>query len=125
MNSKNNPDVSEKLAELQQRYFEQLPTKIKEIESLWQNYNVDSPDDSFINSLYQHAHTLTGSSGTFGAEQLSREAKELAIFLKKILEQHKLPTTEDSEVISRIIHQIKEQAQNSIYLIEQNSHWQE
>lgn len=65
MPTENNTDISDKLAELQQRYYAQLPERINEIESLWQNYNIKSPDESLLNDLHRHAHTLMGLAGTF------------------------------------------------------------
>lgn len=127
MTTDKTPDISDKLAALQRRYYEQLPDKIHQMESAWQNYNADSHDQNLLEDLYRQAHTLMGTAGTFGAVNLSRAAKELDAFLKLVNENKTVPSEDEINVISRIIYHIKEQAEMAIHgtqLQNQDLHWQ-
>ncbi|MGD8525262.1 MAG: response regulator [Thioalkalispiraceae bacterium] len=122
MNTKATTDISAKLAEIKQRYYAQLPEKVSEIESAWQRYSQTPSESSILDDLYRLAHTLMGSASTFEATGLSRAAKGLDQYLKNIVEQQIVPSSEDRESISFLIYRIKEQAEMTIHSSRQDPH---
>lgn len=106
------PGVSEKLALAQEKYFSKLPEKMAEIDALWKKFNLASSDQlSVLTELHRQAHNLTGSAGTFGAEQLSNAAKELEQYTRAAMENKDNISQEESELIEQLIWLVKKQSQ--------------
>lgn len=102
------PDISEKISRLRENYLENLPHKIAEIEAMWQKF-VHSTSEQLIvlKQLFHLVHTLTGSAGTFGAEEISTSARQLEDVLKTFLERGHLPSKLDYDLIEDHIKRIK------------------
>ena len=79
--------VAKKLAALQLSFEQQLPGKIAEIEQLWKTFCRDKSYQTDLVDLHRMAHSLAGSSGSFGAEAISRVAQKLVQNLSPILKE--------------------------------------
>ena len=102
------PEIADKLALLHERYFEELPGKVAEIEAAWSKLDLHSPDPfSILDELYRHVHSLTGSAGTFGADELSNTAKELQQYLKKVIDSRNTISQNEYDLIERLITRVK------------------
>jgi multidomain signaling protein FimX len=103
---------AEKLAELKQDYCKKLPSKIAQIEQLWQKLRYFNWSDEAFQTLHLLAHTLHGSGKTFGFDELSEHAKNLEHYLKnKIQSAKQLDETEYQE-ISDLIQALANALQN-------------
>ena len=102
------PDIADKLALLHERYFEQLPGKVAEIEAAWSKLDLHTPDPfPILDELYRHVHSLTGSAGTFGADELSNTAKELQQYVKTVIDSRNTISQNDYDLIERLINLVK------------------
>lgn len=106
------PDIAEKLALLKEKYFEQLPNKVAEIEVLRGKLNSQSTEQlPVLKELYRHVHGLVGTAGTFGAENLSSVAKQLLQVLSTIIETENKISQDEKDSIERLIAMVKKQSQ--------------
>lgn len=109
---KDKQGIPDKLAELQARYFEQLPGKIAEIEATWQKFQLQTPSQfSVLNELYNYTHSLAGSAGTFGAHQLSSSARELGLVLRAVIDREDKISQAEIKKIDDLIQLVKNQSQ--------------
>lgn len=68
--------TKEKIKKLTLAYGEQLPIKAKEIDDAWLKFKAH-PEKEELQQLIRAAHTLTGTSGTYGYQVVSGVAKKL------------------------------------------------
>jgi PAS domain S-box-containing protein len=80
-------DVAKKLAALQLTFKQQLPDKISEIRHLWEALGQNTMNDAGLGNMHRMAHSLAGSSATFGAVTVSNIAQELEKALKLFLNE--------------------------------------
>ncbi|HHJ80686.1 MAG TPA: response regulator, partial [Candidatus Tenderia electrophaga] len=80
----NNNSVLEKLARLQRLFYEQLPDKLYQLETYWQQLR-QGEAEHVISDFHRAAHGLAGAAGTFGAITVGTVARELEMALKPML----------------------------------------
>jgi diguanylate cyclase (GGDEF)-like protein len=78
-------DIFGKLAALRKVYAENLPMKISQIESFAEKLMHQWNRETLV-ELHRLVHSLHGSAGTYGYQQLSHQAEELEGLLKNFLE---------------------------------------
>ncbi len=93
----------ERLTELQQLFYKQLPDKLCQIENLWQALLNKNPHEFTFSDLHRVAHSLTGSAGTFGAVTIGAIARDLELELKPLLD---LNDDLSAEIDSGLAHNI-------------------
>ena len=71
----------QKFSLLKTEYALQLPHKVSEIAQRWRELNHVWALENLI-ILHRNVHTLTGTSGTFGFNEISGLARHLEIILK-------------------------------------------
>lgn len=103
-----NPEISDKIRRLREKYLASLPQRMAEIEREWQQ--LVPPVTNEANSLkqiYLQAHSLTGSAGTFGVEEISKAARDLADSLKTVMEQDGDLSRQQYDLIERQLASLK------------------
>lgn len=75
-------------------YAAQLPEKLRQIEEACVGYQ-SRLDEEVLHALHRMVHSLTGSGATFGFAELSKIARVLEEYLKKIANQ-KLPASDEN-----------------------------
>ena len=65
--------VSNKIAELQQRYIGNLAGRLSSVESAWSSL-ADQASKAALDELHTHYHKLAGSAGMYGFAELSAVA---------------------------------------------------
>lgn len=89
------------LEKLKGDYKAQLPQKIEAVVSDWaslcQTWNADS-----MVILHRNVHSLIGTSGTFGFNDISKAARALEVFLKPLLEKKDQIQKIDEQLISSV-----------------------
>jgi diguanylate cyclase (GGDEF)-like protein len=93
-------NIDSKLQELSVQYAKKLPAKIDTIQKYWLKLKSDW-NDSAWDDLYREVHNLTGSAGTYGYHQLSKDARTLVELLKK--HKEKVPNENQFDDIDDII----------------------
>jgi len=98
-----------KLKALSDDYAAQLPDKLAQIETHWEQLSKLDWDEQGFQLLHRMVHSLTGSGKTFGFPALSDAARNLEAFLKQIAESEAVPNEEQSKQIHSMIsvlHQV-------------------
>lgn len=77
--------LQEALAALNRLFSEKLPSKLMEIEVALAQFEDNPVDVETIALLHRLLHTMSGSAGTFGYEDLGRRSRELEVRIKTLL----------------------------------------
>ncbi|MGM9452305.1 diguanylate cyclase [Legionella bozemanae] len=98
--------IHNRLQELFLNYSRNLPNKIKQINQTWQELITCFNSENFI-IFHRQVHSLCGSAGTYGYSEVSKAARELEIYLKKLLGKTLL-SEEEQQIISQLLMNIKD-----------------
>lgn len=98
--------IHNRLQELFLNYSRNLPNKIEQINQTWQELITRFNSENFI-IFHRQVHSLCGSAGTYGYSELSKAARELEIYLKKLLGKTLL-SEEEQHIISQLLMNIKD-----------------
>lgn len=99
-------NIQTKLQKLFVMYTKSLPEKLAQIDQYWQAQRYAFDAEKF-KDFHRHIHSLCGSAGTYGYKEGSQAARQLEVYLKKLLGASAL-TAFDREVITQFILQLKE-----------------
>ncbi len=83
MDSNFSAELQTRLAELQEIFHQQLPGKIDELQTIWQELRDNWTKES-LSQLHHRCHSLAGNAGTFGAHEISQQARTLEQHLKRL-----------------------------------------
>lgn len=97
--------MQSKLDELTKIYTKNLPDKIHHIETTWKAQK-KCWDLTQFQDFHREVHSLCGSAGTYGYQELGAAARQMEIYLKTILDNEIL-TTEDCEKVEQYLNQLK------------------
>lgn len=97
--------LQKKLHDLFVIYSKKLPDKIAQIEHQWQEL-LSKWDKLLYQNLHRDVHSLCGSAGTYGYNEVSKKARELEVYLKALLDNNSI-TQDEQKNISSLIDQIK------------------
>ncbi len=95
------PHKANKFYQLQQKYIQQLPNKLTQIQQHWQAWKTQYQADD-VEAVKRLVHSLAGSAGTFHFSQLSEQARLLEQYLFA-LTTDKLSDTQEQEIESAFI----------------------
>ena len=73
--------LEDELQKLKKSYVEYLPEKIKEIQNLWNN-QVNNGQPETLEELHIMIHSIAGSAGTFGFDDMGKVAHSADNILK-------------------------------------------
>ncbi len=99
-----------RLQALQRQYSQELPNKIQQLESMWQQFSSQG-EQQILDSLLHIAHNLTGSGAVYGYHQISKIARELEQVLTEIQESRRTPDAEEQLLIEHYIQALHLTAQ--------------
>lgn len=77
--------LQEKLRELELIFADRLPGKIREIRETMANCFAAEPGAESLHTLYRLLHSLAGSAGIFGFQELGQRARTLEIEFKSLI----------------------------------------
>ena len=95
-----------KLNIMQDKFKASLPVRLAEIQKVWASIKVSTDNRDLLEALHRLTHTLTGSAGTFGYTQLSRDSRALDILLKGFVKQENVNYEENSRQIDEMIDEL-------------------
>lgn len=101
----------DKLIALQKSFKDQLPDKVNQIETFWQQLIDRETSGPLLIDLHRAVHSLSGSVGSFGAMALSNIAREFEQTLQPLLakDRHYISNTEKQR-INFLLIQLKQAA---------------
>ncbi|WP_423679253.1 diguanylate cyclase [Undibacterium sp. WLHG33] len=77
--------LQEKLRKLEEVFLQKLPSRFDEITGALGQYVHNPHDKESLAALHRHLHTMAGSAGTFGFEELGVQARVFESRLKPLL----------------------------------------
>jgi len=77
--------IDNELIRLRQQYLNGLNDRVNEIEKLFRQLRSNAWDSQTLSDLQVRAHSLAGSGGTFGFDDISQKARNLDTYLKDCL----------------------------------------
>lgn len=93
-----------KLNAMQDKFKAGLPARLAEIQQAWKQVQAIADGDESLAILHRLLHTLTGSAGTFGYQQLSRDSRALEILLKGLVSLADISDDEHRLQIQEVIN---------------------
>jgi chemotaxis protein histidine kinase CheA len=102
----------DRIAALKEEFTYKLPEKLKEIEQLWSTLQSDW-STTHLKALHLKVHSLSGSAGIYGFNQLSADAKEIDLFLRNFIDQAP-PTDSEKEFIGGKILKLRKDIKESM-----------
>ncbi|MEN9226271.1 MAG: SpoIIE family protein phosphatase [Thermostichus sp. HHBFW_bins_43] len=102
-------EFQQQLEALRVAYQEQLPGKIDQLVTLWRHYQQGFPDLTLFRDFYRAAHTLAGSSSTYGFDKVSSLTRQLEHLCKPWVEAAALPEPSTLQAIERGLEQLQQQ----------------
>ena len=98
--------IKEELGKLRDNYKAELPTKISQISSIWENIKSSAWENTKLLELHKCTHNLAGSGRTFGFAEISTVALKLDNAIKPLIETNNAPNIDSIAAIERIIKQL-------------------
>jgi chemotaxis protein histidine kinase CheA len=80
-------EVDRELAELRKAYARELPEKVLRIETACESFFSQGWDVDRCTAACRSAHSLAGSSGTYGFGELGKIAKSLEVLIQSSLDR--------------------------------------
>ncbi|MBI4690434.1 MAG: diguanylate cyclase [Nitrospirae bacterium] len=77
-------ELKKKLASLRETYLRQLPEKIEHLEDCW-NRILNGYNENDLKDLHRLAHSIAGSSSSFGYTEIGRTARSLESVFKNLI----------------------------------------
>jgi CheY-like chemotaxis protein/HPt (histidine-containing phosphotransfer) domain-containing protein len=89
-----NAELESKLRRLTHVYAQELPAKLLEIANRWINLKSDWHQET-AKELYREVHSLSGSSGSYGAPELHLQARNLESKISRVIDYDQSPSAEE------------------------------
>ncbi|MDP3287236.1 MAG: Hpt domain-containing protein, partial [Methyloversatilis sp.] len=80
------------LSQFYQVFFEEAAEHLSNMEQMLLDINLDSLDDEEMNAIFRAAHSIKGSAGTFGFNDLAQVTHELETLLDRVRKHEVLMT---------------------------------
>ena len=111
MDSNLTAELQARLAELQEIFHQQLPDKIDELQTTWQELSGNWATEN-LSQLHHLCHSLAGSAGTFGAHEVSQQARTLEQCLKQLAAETGETSTATQQQLAQQIEALTQSAKN-------------
>ena len=104
MSDTKKPNPTEQLAVLQALFRKQLPDRFVAIEQVWKDFS-QKPTEAGVKELHRSVHSLAGSGGTFGANDISQAARDAEVLLKSVrVEGGKFDTALQQQISAKLAY---------------------
>jgi HPt (histidine-containing phosphotransfer) domain-containing protein len=111
MDSNLTAELEARLAELQVIFHQQLPGKVDELQAVWRALSEQWTTDN-LSQLHRMCHSLAGSAGTFGAHEISQQARTLEHRLKQLAGETGETSTATQQQLTQQIEALTQSAKN-------------
>lgn len=103
-------DVERQLAALRTAYARDLPEKVRRIEAAFEAFSAQPWEEERCTTACRFAHSLAGSSGTYGFGELGKIAKALELLIRASLDRRAPLPAPEAESARRHLALLKEGA---------------
>lgn len=114
MDNTKKKELLKKLQAHRQAFTMQLPEKLKKIEGYWHSLAEEPWSKKTASNLHHMAHSLSGSSGTFGLPQVGEAAHALEILLTILNKAGTPPTEQQRQAIQQRLDALSAVIQESL-----------
>lgn len=94
-------DINEELRQLQRDYIKKLPGRVTQLVETWTN-NLAQPKEKTLQDIYRQAHTIAGTSGVLGIDEVSQAARAI----EQVIKERESNDSLSAEEISAAQHSI-------------------
>ncbi|MGB1457309.1 Hpt domain-containing protein [Spongiibacter marinus] len=94
-------DINEELRQLQRDYIKKLPGRVTQLVEAWTN-NLAQPKEKTLQDIYRQAHTIAGTSGVLGIDEVSQAARAI----EQVIKERESNDSLSAEEISAAQHSI-------------------
>lgn len=103
-------DLELQLAELRKGYARQLPEKAGRVEAACESFFSQPWEEERCMTACRSAHSLAGSSGTYGFGELGKVARALELGIKESLERRSAMTEGEQAAARGLLAKLREMA---------------
>jgi two-component system, OmpR family, response regulator len=107
---------------LSQAYMEELSDKVRALQAAANTLARSGWDRPTVQSLYHLAHRMTGSSGVYGLNTLSRAAGILEDRVKRLLDDPQWPPAASPVELTTVVRGVRQAARNDVREARQRRH---
>lgn len=94
-------DINEELRQLQRDYIKKLPGRVTQLVEAWTR-NLAQPKEETLQDIYRQAHTIAGTSGVLGIDEVSQAARAI----EQVIKERESNDSLSAEEISAAQHSI-------------------
>ncbi|WP_027873024.1 Hpt domain-containing protein [Spongiibacter marinus] len=94
-------DINEELRQLQRDYIKKLPGRVTQLVEAWKR-NLAQSEEETLQDIYRQAHTIAGTSGVLGIDEVSQAARAI----EQLIKERENDGSLNSEEISAAQHSI-------------------
>ena len=94
-------DINEELRQLQRDYIKKLPARVTQLVEAWTS-NLAQPKEKTLQDIYRQAHTIAGTSGVLGLDEISQAARAI----EQVIKERESNDSLSAEEISAAQHSI-------------------
>jgi len=105
-------NIQDKLQKLFVTYTQRLPNKVRRIRASWLDLQTEWDKQAFI-ALHRDVHSLCGSAGTYGYQEVSHCARQLEKYLKSEMEADS-PAAIDQHYVADLLSQLQSSVERAI-----------
>lgn len=99
--------LKNRMAELHQKYCDQLPNKYHEIQDGWDQYQSDFSNPDYAETFYRLIHTFKGTAATFGFVTQADICFEIQKVLLKAKEEESILNKKSVTQIEKLLADFK------------------
>ncbi len=96
-------ELKRRLGKMRESFRSRAPEKVAAIQLLWERVKAAGPQDEVREELMHAAHTLCGSAGTLGCEDLAMAARQLESALRTLFTPRRPLSEGDQAAIGRLV----------------------
>lgn len=85
MSEPNTPSAKQKIQLLRDKFVQQLPHRMKQIDAAWADLQSDSGNSAAITELHRAVHNINGTGRSFGFRQLGTAGDDIEILLSRCI----------------------------------------
>jgi chemotaxis protein histidine kinase CheA len=107
------PDIQAALAAFKEGFARKIPARVDEIRQSWKKLKSTPEDPDTFQLLHRQAHTLAGTSATYGFEETGRLARAIEITLQdELTEDHTIWTATAVDKVGALLVQLESVAES-------------
>ena len=96
-------DILAALAAFKENYAKKIPAKTGEIRQSWETLKADRENGEVFQQLHRQSHTLAGTAGTYGFEEIGNIAKAIETTVDDLTENHSKWTAADMDKVESLL----------------------